>query len=308
MFLNKIYKFFFLVVVINAMNSHLYASSYDACPYEGTKIAREELINLTRPVGTQSYVCHAPVESFDIVFNQLAMCTADPTQFLNGSSDVDPCIYLMNTRNGDDPLSMGMTSAAETSFPATFPPTGVYTHGYALIDKTISITAEYEVNNTIRAGNSEGNTTIEGTFLGPGNRTVTMENLANGLWTLSTEAFSSSQSTKNTVNFVYNSLSVSQFLNTLSTTSALGNSQINYLLNNDGKLASTYSEVDGLLLIETYSNPKVISDQTSEILYKFSPDLAGRIIWENGALLGLGDIWVASGFMLGNIRFTMDFN
>ena len=68
MFLNKIYKFIFLVVVINAMNSHLYASSYDACPYEGTKIAREELINLTRPVGTQSYVCHAPVESFDIVF------------------------------------------------------------------------------------------------------------------------------------------------------------------------------------------------------------------------------------------------
>ena len=121
-----------------------------------------------------------------------------------------------------------MTSVAETSFPATFPPTGIYTHGYALIDKTIAITAEYEVNNTIRAGNEAGNGTIEGTFFGPGNRTVTMKNLEDGLWTLSTEAFSSSQSTKNTMNFVYNSLSITQFLNTLSTTSASGNAHMNY--------------------------------------------------------------------------------
>ena len=307
MFVNNIYKFIFLLVAINALNSNAYASSVDNCPYEGTKIARGELVDLTRPEGTTSYLCQAPVESFEIVINQLAMCTADPTQYLNGSDEVDPCVYLMNTRNGDDPLTIGMTSVAETSFPATFPPTGIYTHGYALIDKTIAITAEYEVNNTIRAGNEAGNGTIEGTFFGPGNRTVTMKNLEDGLWTLSTEAFSSSQSTKNTMNFVYNSLSITQFLNTLSTTSALGNAHMNYLLKTDGKLASTYSEVDGLLLIETYGDPKVVTDQTTEILYKFSPDLAGKIVWEK-MNFGAGDVWIASGFLLGNIRFTMDFN
>ena len=52
MFVNNIYKLIFLLVAINALNSNAYASSVDNCPYEGTKIARGELVDLTRPEGT----------------------------------------------------------------------------------------------------------------------------------------------------------------------------------------------------------------------------------------------------------------
>lgn len=279
--------------------------AWDTCPMDGTKIDRSELINVTRPAGTFSYVCEAPVETFDITIRQLAMCTSDPTDYLNGNSSEDPCIYLLDYKAGDTPISVGITSAAETSFPATFPPTGTYTHGYGLLDKTIAITAEYEVNNTILAANENGNGWVPGiTFFGPGNRTVTMENLANAQWQLSTEGFASSQSQKNTINFAYNSLSTSSFLNTLSSVHPTsGNVQKTYLLDSNSSLASTYNEVEDLLIVDTYASPKVITDATNEIIYKYSPALAGRIIWEKS-----GPLWIAYGFMLGNVQFAMDFN
>ena len=65
----------------------------------------------------------------------------------------------------------------------------------------------------------------------------------------------------------------------------------------------TFSEVQDVLIVETYASPTIITDQTSEISFKYSPDLAGRIIWEE--IMGQ---WVAFGFMLGNIKFSMEFN
>ena len=299
-------RFFLLILILfnlNFFNSSALAQ-WDSCPYEGTKIDRSELININRPAGIISYVCEAPVDSFNIVFKQLAMCTSDPTDFLNGTSEDDPCIYLMNTNTGDSELSIGITSSAETSFQATFPPTGTYTHGYSLLDKTIGITAEYEVNGAILAANEDGNAWQGATFFGPGNRTVTMENLVDDLWQLSTEGFTSSQSSKNTINFAYDSLSTSEFQSTLSQTHpTTGNVQMMYLTNSDGKVASTFSEVQDVLIVETYASPTIITDQTSEISFKYSPDLAGRIIWEET----MGQ-WVAFGFMLGNIKFSMEFN
>ena len=41
----------------------------------------------------------------------------------------------------------------------------------------------------------------------------------------------------------------------------------------------------------------------SAVSFKYSPDLAGRIIWEET----MGQ-WIAFGFMLGNIKFSMEFN
>ena len=279
--------------------------AWDACPMDGAKIDRSELINITRPVGTFSYVCEAPVETFNLTIRQLAMCTSDPTDFLNGNSSEDPCIYLLDYKAGDIPISIGITSASEASFPATFPPTGTYTHGYGLLDKTIEITSEYEVNNTITAANEDGNGWVSGvTFFGPGNRTVTMENLVDDLWQLSTEGYASSQSQKNTINFAYNSLSTSSFLNTISSVHPTsGNIQKTYLLDSNSSLASSYSDVQDLLIVDTYASPKVITDATNEIIYKYSPDIAGRIIWEN-----VGEQWIAYGFMLGNIKFAMEFN
>ena len=131
-----------------------------------------------------------------------------------------------------------------------------------------------------------------------------MKNLVDDLWQLSTEGFTSSQSSKNTINFAYDSLSTSEFQSTLSQTHpTTGNVQMMYLTNSDGKVASTFSEVQDVLIVETYASPKIITDQTSEISFKYSPDLAGRIIWEET----MGQ-WIAFGFMLGNIKFSMEFN
>ena len=81
-----------------------------------------------------------------------------------------------------------------------------------------------------------------------------MKNLVDDLWQLSTEGFTASQSSKNTINFAYDSFSTSQFLNTLSQTHpTTGNAQMMYLTNSDGKVASTFSEVQDVLIVDTYA-------------------------------------------------------
>ena len=298
----KLSFFIFLISIFNPF--HHNAMAWDTCPMDGTKIDVSELININRPAGINSYVCNAPVDSFNMTVKQLAMCTADPTDYLNGNSSVDPCFYFWNHREGDAAISMGVTPAAETSFPAIFPPTGTYTHGYALTSMTFEITAEYETNAIVTAGNEAGNAWTGALFVGPGNRSGSMEDMANGSWQLFTEGFLSSQSSKNTLSFSYNSLDTQSFLNTLSLTSVRGSAQNMYVVNSSGTLASNYSEAQDLLVVETYLEPRVITDLTKEIIYKYSNSLAGRFFWEN---LGGGN-WLALGFQLGYLGFDMEFN
>ena len=60
---------------------------------------------------------------------------------MKGNEIENPCFYLWNHNQGDNAISFGVTKSSETSFPATLPPTGVYTHGFGTISATTGITA-----------------------------------------------------------------------------------------------------------------------------------------------------------------------
>ena len=297
----KFVLFIFLLAVLNPFNAS--STAWDTCPMDGTKIDVSELININRPAGIASYVCNAPVATFDMEIKQMALCTADPTNYINGISSVDPCFYLLNHRTGDSVINVGITPAASASFPTTFPPTGTYSHSYALLNNTFSITAEYETNATVLAANEAGNGWIASSFVGPGNRSVSMRNMALGSWQLFTEGFQSSQSSKNTMLFSYDSLSTSNFLNTLTSTNSRGNLEILTLVDSSGNLAADYSDVSDMLFIETFPSPIEITDKTTELRYMYSQRLAGRFIWTNA-----GSSWVSLGFHLGSIGFKTEFN
>ena len=279
----------------------------ETCKMNGSKIDVSEITNLSPKV------CDAPVTSFNLDVFQLAVCTSDPTEFLKGNSTEDPCFYFWDHSKGDNSISVGVTKSSETSFPSSLPPTGVYTHGFGTISSTVGINAEFEFDEQkIIGGNSEGTAWYSAPFLNSpqsfiqgGDRNVTMKDFTDGNYTKFTETFTESQASLNEFTFTYNSLSVSTFLNTLERGFAAphnGNYGRSLLINNDYDLASSYNDATKIIIIEDYANPKVITDQTNSILFKYSPDYTARLNF-----VANGDNWIVPGLFFGNPQFDIEF-
>ena len=303
---------FLLVFILSALPRHLLAEGdFDNCPMNNGKIDVSEIANITTgadPLKT----CHAPVSSFNMNVYQMAMCTSDPTDFIMGLSDNDPCFYLWNTDSGDDLISFGVTKSSEASFPSTLPPTGVYTHAFGTIGSTIDINIELEFDEQkIFAGNSEG-TAWSGfplflnpqSFVGGGDRNMSMKDFAEANYYGFTEIFSESQSSFNNYSFTYNSFGLQEFLNRFSNTNPnhAGDYNHSFLLNNNNNVASSYSEVTKILVMTEYTTPKVVTDQTSSIIYKYSPDHAALVSFSP-----VGGGWIVTSILFGSAGFDTSF-
>ena len=284
-------------------------NGFENCPMVDGKIDASELGYIaTNPGGART--CDAPVDNFLLTFYKLALCTSDPNDYILCNSTTDPCFYLWNTAEGDEAISFGVEKGNEFSFPALLPPSGVYTAGYAEMSVTVPINVELEFDEALMfGGNSEGTAwslPIPSRFIGGGDRNMTMQDFLSGSYFGFTEAFSESQSTFNNYSFTYNSLSTTGFLNTLVNDTALshnGNYRSTFLLNDSGALASTYSDATSLIIKDKFSNPITITDQTSTVTYKYSPDYAARITFVPTG----GGGWVVTSILFGDTQFAMEF-
>ena len=303
-------RFIFLIFIqfkLSLIFLFLAHAQTEYCPMNGDKIDVSEISNLAVKV------CDAPVTSFNIEVFQLAVCTSDPTEFLKGNSTVNPCFYLWDHSKGDNSITFGVTKSSETSFPSTLPPTGVYTHGFGTISSTVGFNAEFEFDEQkIIGGNSDGTAWYSAPFLNSpqsfiqgGDRNVTMKDFIDLNYTKFTETFTESQSSLNDFTFTYNSFSTTTFLNYLEKDTPSphnGNYGRSLLINNDYDLASSYSDSTKLIYIEDYATPKIVSDQTSSILFKYSPDYAARMTF-----VANGDNWIVAALFFGNSQFNIEF-
>ena len=291
-------------------SGNLYAvNGFANCPMVDGKIDVSELENIATNSGG-GRTCDAPVSNFILNFNKLALCTSDPNDYILGNSTVDPCYYLWNTAEGNEAISFGVEKGNEFSFPATLPPSGTYTAGYAEISTTVPIYVELEFDEELMfGGNSTGtgwSLPFPSKFIGGGDRNMSMQDFLTGNLFGFTEAFSESQPTFNDYSFTYNSLSTTEFLNTLISYTALshnGNYRSVFLLNDSGRLASTYNDVSSLIIKDEFSTPITITDQTSTVTYKYSPDYAARI---TVVPTGLGG-WFVTSILFGDTQFSMEF-
>ena len=311
--MNAQLKFISSILILFLLFTSNSYSNFDSCPLNGSKIDVSELSNITTGSGSLK-TCDAPVDSFNIVIYQLTMCTSDPADYLLGNSTENPCVYLWNTSNGDDAISFGVTKSSETSFPATLPPTGVYTHGYASLSSSLNINIELEFDEQrMIAGNSDGTAWHSApslndpqSFVGGGNRTMTMKDFKDANYYGFTELFSESQSSLNNYIFKYNSLSGSTFLNRVdddTPSTHNGNTGTTLLLNDNDELATSYDDAKKLLVIENYSSPITITDQVNTIIYKYSPDKAARVTFSP---YGAGN-WIVTSIIFGNTQFDITF-
>ena len=291
-------------------NGQLFAANgFDNCPMNGDKIDVSEISNIT--TGTAPLkTCDAPVSAFEITIHSAGLCERDPTDFLLGNSSEDPCFYLWNSDTGDTPITFGVTSSSEAAFPATLPPTGIYTHGFGTISATIPISIEMEFDEQkMFAGNSDAtNWDLAGgpqKFVAGGDRTMRMQDFALGNYYGFTELLTESQSSFNDYKFTYDSLLTSSFLNQFQGTSPIDNGNIRdvYLLDNNNQLADTYDSVAKMVLLDEYASPKTITDKTSTITYKYSPRYAARMTFSPTGLGG----WIVTSILFGDTQFMMEF-
>tara|TARA_B100002019_G_scaffold288357_1_gene301837 strand:- start:865 stop:1797 length:933 start_codon:yes stop_codon:yes gene_type:complete len=306
-------KLFFIISLLifsEMFSGNLFAiNGYENCPMVDGKIDASELVNIVPYSGT-SRTCDAPVSNFILTINKLALCTSDPNDYILGNSTADPCYYLWNTAEGNEAISFGVEKGNEFSFPATLPPSGTYTAGYAEISATIPIYVELEFDEELMFGGNSAGTgwsiPSPSKFIGGGDRNMSMQDFLTGNLFGFTEAFSESQPSFNNYSFTYNSLSTTEFLNTLVSYTALshnGNYRSVFLLNDSGRLASTYSDVSSLIIKDEFSTPITITDQTSTVTYKYSPDYAARI---TVVPTGLGG-WFVTSILFGDTQFAMEF-
>ena len=307
MFKQKILLITFLLFIVSGK---LYAANgFDNCPMNGDMIDVSELSNVT--TGTAPLkTCDAPVSTFELTFHALGMCNSDPTDFLLGNSTVDPCFYLWNTAAGDSSISFGVTSSSETSSPATLPPSGVYTHGFATISTIMPISIEMEFDEQkMFAGNSDATAwDLAGgpqKFVGGGDRTMRMQDFALGNYYGFTELFSESQSSFNNYKFEYDSLLTGSFLNQALGSSPIdnGNTRDVFLLNSNNTLADNYDDVAKMVIMDEYADPITITDQTNTITYKYSPRYAARMTFSPTGLGG----WIVTSILFGDTQFSMEF-
>ena len=307
-------KFIVLFVIQHLLNflflfnANAEVEAIPYCPMNGDKIDVSEISSL----GVLT-VCDAPVTSFNIEVFQLALCTSDPTEFLKGNEIENPCFYLWDHNQGDNAISFGVTKSSETSFPATLPPTGVYTHGFGTISATTGITAEFEFDEQkIFGGNSGGTGWYSAPFLNSpqsfiqgGNRNVTMKDFIDMNYPKFTETFTESQASINEFSFTYNSLSSATFSNInerVYRSPHNGNYGRSILLNDNYELATSYDQASKIAVVEDYSNPKVMTDQINTILYKYSPDYDARL-----SFMANGDNGILVSIFFGNSQFTIEF-
>ena len=305
MFKQKILLITFFIFIVSGK---LYAANgFDNCPMNGDMIDVSELSSVT--TGTAPLkTCDAPVSAFNLS-SCIGMCDSDPTEFLLGNSAVDPCFYMWNTDTGDTAISFGVTTSSETSFPATLPPTGVYTHGFATISATIPISIEMEFDEQkMFAGNSDATGwDIAGgpqKFVAGGDRTMRMQDFASGNIYGFTELLSESQSSFNNYKFEYDSLELQSFSNTLLGTVPNDKGSIRdiYLTDDNNDLASGYDSVTKMIIMDQYASPIRITDQTSTITYKYSPRYAARMTFSP-----VGDNWIVTSILFGDTQFDMEF-
>ena len=221
--------------------------------------------------------CYAPAESFEIVFDSIALCTANPeTEYGAGRNIDDTCTYVLNRT--DDQVTVNMSNAASTSFPAILPGVGTYTHALLVTSKFYKIKAEIEFENGLGvAANDARDNQSSGNFCGPpleaqGNYSVsTFYDFASFTLaqTLANCYATSRNASKNTGVLNTDSLLPTEFSN-----SATG---LGLLLDSDYNLASDESDTVYYLFPYEFATPVTVNAETTSMNYKFSTDQAHRI-------------------------------
>ena len=155
------YKFILVISFILFLAPNVFAvdASYN-CPLdENGKIDKAQF------TAAEWKICFAPALSFTVTYESLALCTTDPEVEVRAGRELDDvCHFLLRTT--DTPIVLSMTNTASTSFAATLPGIGTYTHAMIITKNEYTVQGEMEFNGPIIGTNDGRDAVGYGNFCG----------------------------------------------------------------------------------------------------------------------------------------------
>ena len=114
--------------------------------------------------------CEATPDFYEIVIYKMYLCTSAPTiPTTSATVDLTNCSQVFNSAAGST-TNVSQGASADLTGTYTRPPTGTYTHGYAMMDNTFGITASIQIDGAM-TGQAGGTGVYCRTVAGSGNHT-----------------------------------------------------------------------------------------------------------------------------------------
>ena len=114
--------------------------------------------------------CEATPDFYEIVIYKMYLCTSAPTiPTTSATVDLTNCSQVFNSAVGST-TNVSQGASVDLTGTYTRPPTGTYTHGYAMMDNTFGITASIQIDGEM-TGQAGGTGVYCRTVAGSGNHT-----------------------------------------------------------------------------------------------------------------------------------------
>jgi len=288
------YKFILVIsfILFSIPNVFAVDASYN-CPLdENNKIDRSQFI-------AGGNVCFAPALSFTVTYESLALCTTDPeTEVRAGRELDDVCHFLLRTT--DTPIVLSMTNTATSSFAATLPEVGTYTHAMIITKNEYTVQGEMEFDGAVIGTNDTRDAVGYGNFCGVPSgdykiSTLYLEELTGA--TLLAACYGVSKETPQTGTLTVDSLASTGF-----DADVTG---FGLLLDVSGELATSEASVKSFFQSYPFPSPFTVSASTTGLTYGMSNDQALRLITTGHP--GSGNV-VAYLAYLGDFNFKVTVN
>ena len=286
------YKFILVIsfILFSIPNVFAVDASYN-CPLdENNKIDRSQFI-------AGGYMCYAPALSFTVTYESLALCTTDPeTEVRAGRELDDVCHFLLRTT--DTPIVLSMTNTATSSFAATLPKVGTYTHAMIITKNEYTVQGEMEFDGAVIGTNDTRDAVGYGNFCGVPSgdykiSTLYLEELSGS--TLLAACYGVSKETPEIGTLTVDSLASNGFDADV-TGSGL-------LLDASGEVATNEASVKSYVQSYLFPTPFTVSTSTTGLTYGLSNDQAFRLITDGG-----GGHVIAYLAYLGDLNFKVTVN
>mgnify|MGYP006261451261 CR=1 FL=1 len=114
--------------------------------------------------------CEYTPDLYEIVIYKMYLCTSSPTlPTVTATVDLTNCSQVFNNASG---ATASVAQNAEVDLTGTYtrPPSGTYTHGYAMMNNSFGITASFQIDGSMD-GLSSGSGVFCGTIAGSGSHT-----------------------------------------------------------------------------------------------------------------------------------------
>lgn len=140
-----------------------------------SKDAKADACTVTNGVYSETEIkngCEATPDFYEIVIYKMYLCTSAPTiPTTSATVDLTNCSQVFNSAAGST-TNVSQGASVDLTGTYTRPPTGTYTHGYAMMDNTFGITASIQIDGAM-TGQAGGTGVYCRTVAGSGNHTST---------------------------------------------------------------------------------------------------------------------------------------